>query len=157
MDEWSGSLITPGDGKDQSAYQSELAGIFGIVVMIFSIQEFFGVSNYTLEIGCDGQSALSIVQVEEDFISPQSAEYDLIYSIWAILAKLTGVVTWRHIKGHQDELDVELNYWALQNIEMDHCAKQKWDNILVSVLMYSMRFGLNHGQCGSIIQRLLLT
>ena len=53
-----GPCITPGNAKDQSAYQSELAGLYGIITMLEAICQYHAVTAGNAEIGCDGIQAL---------------------------------------------------------------------------------------------------
>ena len=48
-----GPCITPGNAKDQSAYWSELAGLYGIVTMLEAICQCHAVTARNAEIGCD--------------------------------------------------------------------------------------------------------
>jgi hypothetical protein len=53
-----GAVTVPGSAKDQSAYHSKLAGLYSITVAIKNLCEFFNLSEGSIELGCDGQSAL---------------------------------------------------------------------------------------------------
>ena len=83
--------------------------------------------HISVEIGYDGLSALNMCQVAEDSISPNIVHFDLIYAIRYLLRQIKGNVTWRFIKGHQDDvIDQVLDIWAQFNIQMDTEAKQYW-------------------------------
>ncbi len=67
-----GAVIIPGSSKDQSAYRSELAGLYSIMVAIKKICEFFNLREGSIELGCDGQSAIdkafnyvSLIRIED--------------------------------------------------------------------------------------------
>ena len=85
-------------------------------------------SSIRVEIGCDGLSAIKQCSWETDILNPSISHYDLIFAVRWILSNLNGFVTWRHIKGHQDqgsELS-ELDIWARFNIQMDETRKAHW-------------------------------
>lgn len=53
-----GTITVPGTAKDQSAYCSKLAGIYSILLCVKKICKFFHITQGSIELGCDGQSAL---------------------------------------------------------------------------------------------------
>jgi hypothetical protein len=53
-----GANFVPGRAQDQSSYRSEPAGVFGIIVFISLVVEFFEMDQGKLEIACDGIEAL---------------------------------------------------------------------------------------------------
>ena len=121
-----GSTISPGSTSCQSAYRSELTGIYGICLTLWAMQRYFGCMIFA-EIGCDGLSALNTCQVRSDTINPNVDHFDLIYAIRFLVRELQGLITWRHIKGHQDDLPYTvLDIWANYNIQMDTSAKEFW-------------------------------
>ena len=63
-----GPCTTPGNVKDQSAYRSELAGLYGIVTMLEAICKYHAVTAGKAEISCDGIQALmylSLIHISE--------------------------------------------------------------------------------------------
>jgi hypothetical protein len=52
----SGQCVVPGSPDDQSAYRSELTGLYGIVSTIWYLQQKFNVKG-NITVGCDGLSA----------------------------------------------------------------------------------------------------
>jgi hypothetical protein len=53
-----GSHVTPGDPRDQSAYRSELSGIYAQVFSAYTLALQFGITEGSMTLGCDGESAL---------------------------------------------------------------------------------------------------
>ena len=49
--------VVPGRGKYQSAYRSELAGLYGMVTMIETLCRMYSIEEGQVEIGCDGLQA----------------------------------------------------------------------------------------------------
>jgi hypothetical protein len=72
-----GKVITPGLPSVQSAYRSELAGIFGILATITLLKKRFHV-RANITIGCDGLSAIHQASYLHDCVDPNALHYDLI-------------------------------------------------------------------------------
>jgi hypothetical protein len=53
-----GANFNTGRAQYQSSYQSELAGIFGIIVFISLAVEFYELDHGVVEVACDGIEAL---------------------------------------------------------------------------------------------------
>ena len=122
-----GVNIVPGAQTDQSAYRSEVAGLFGIATMIREICAFHDITAGTVYIGCDGLSALKNCTDIGYVVKPISPHFDLIAATRAMLQQCP--VKWvpRHVLGHQDnDPDAFLDRWATLNIEMDADAKAHW-------------------------------
>jgi hypothetical protein len=121
-----GRVVTPGSPDVQNAYRSELAGIYAITVTHWAVCEFFNIPHGQIELACDGKSALYQAQWSEDFISTQHPHYDLILAIRVTRQCTKWNWLWRHVKGHQDETGVPLDFWETLNVQMDSDAKQHW-------------------------------
>jgi hypothetical protein len=121
-----GRVVTPGNRTDQNAYRSELAGIYAMTIIQWALSEFFGIQNGTIEMACDGKSALQQAQWPEDFINTNYPHYDMILAIRSIRLLTNWTWLWRHVKGHQDDTGVALNFWAQLNVDMDTAAKLHW-------------------------------
>jgi hypothetical protein len=122
-----GKCVVPGNPEDQSAYRSELTGLYGIVYTIWHIQmEHKATGRVT--VGCDGLSALRQAKLRTDFINPNIPQYDLILAIRTIIEKTTWQWEWIHVKGHQDDIlqEDDLDTWSRLNIQMDAIAKEWW-------------------------------
>jgi hypothetical protein len=54
--------------KDQSAYQSKLAGISGIILVLDMLCKKLKIDDGSIQIGLSGQQALNIVQPDYDLL-----------------------------------------------------------------------------------------
>ena len=124
-----GNNRVPGAPKDQSPFRSELAGEKGIVVLVDVICRRHGITSGSVEIGLDGRSAMESVE-KQGFTGIGACDRDLIEDIRAHIASLPVKFTFRWIESHQDTKynpeQHRLDWWALQNIEMDRSAKAYW-------------------------------
>jgi hypothetical protein len=122
-----GHCITPGNPSDQSAFRSELTGIYGIACTIWYLYRKYGIAGYII-VGCDGLSALLQAQKAVDFVNPNSPQFDIIMAIRLMIAQSGWQWDWIHVKGHQDDSKprTELDQWSLWNIQMDEAAKNCW-------------------------------
>jgi len=80
-----GNTIIPGHTSDQSAYQSELGGIFSIVAMIHNICKYYSIMKGMVCIACDGLGLLTQCFAKYQNLSPSTAHFDLITSIWNMI------------------------------------------------------------------------
>jgi len=120
-----GTGLTPGNAVDQSAYRSELFGLWGILASLKQFSEDNSIAHGHLMIACDGLSALKKAQSNYP-TDPGEAHHDLISAIKNLRAALPLQISFTHIKGHQDQgLITALPRLAWMNIEMDALAKQK--------------------------------
>ena len=53
-----GDCILPGFPSDQSAYRSEIGGIYALVLVVDIIKDMWNIKSGSIEIGCDGLNAL---------------------------------------------------------------------------------------------------
>jgi hypothetical protein len=122
-----GQCTSPGEPEDQSAYRSELTGIYGIVSTIWTLQHKWSCVG-EVTVGCDGLSALRQAQKTTDFIDPNVPQFDLIMAIRTIIAQTNWKWNWIHVKGHQDAVNElsQLDRWSKWNVQMDTLAKQEW-------------------------------
>lgn len=122
-----GKCVTPGEPECQSAFRSELAGLYGIV----STVRYLEMTRHLLgkiTVACDGLSALHQASQSYDFVNPNEPQFDLIMAIHSVVAESKWLVQWRHVKGHQDvTLDFhDLDFWGHWNTTMDTTAKEFW-------------------------------
>jgi putative intracellular protease/amidase len=119
--------VIPGTASDQSAYRSELGGLFGIAVMVKVICEHHGITQGTASIACDGLSALQQSTDPEHIVRPTAPHFDLVTGTRKMLQQSPIHWTAHHVLGHQDDdPDATLDRWAILNIEMDMAAKEYW-------------------------------
>jgi hypothetical protein len=119
-----GVNAVPGSKSDQSAYQSELAGISGVASVVNAICKLHNVTSGMIEMGLDDNSALN--QAAGDWpLNPNQPDFDMLHDIRAKIATSpitvpgtgTGLPRDKHVPFHC------LDYWARTNVEMDALAK----------------------------------
>jgi hypothetical protein len=112
-----GTVITPGLPSIQSAFRSELAGIFGILSTITLIEQKFQFRS-KITIGCDGLSALHRVSYLHNCIDPNALHQGLIMACQTLQLQSSWNVSWHHVRGHQDEVrpTAALDQWEKLNI-----------------------------------------
>lgn len=124
--QFSGAVVVPGSAKDQSSYRSELAGIYSILAFAKRLCMLYKIMTGSIELGCNGQSALDKAFNFVDLIQIEVADHDLLQAIRTLWASSPITWTFRYVKGHQDNnksLD-SLDCWAKLIMEMDAKAKQ---------------------------------
>ncbi len=120
-----GTGHTPGNPEDQSAYHSELFGLWGILASLKQLSDRHHITQGQVTIACDGLSALKKAQAEYPS-EPGEAHYDLISAIRNLCDRLPIKLNFEHVKGHQDQgMIMALPRLAWMNIEMDSHAKNK--------------------------------
>ena len=76
---------------------------------------------------CDGLQALRHAANFEVITDSKAPQFDLLTATRATLRNCPISLTFRHVKGHQDDgFDVSLDEWARLNIVMDDEAKIHW-------------------------------
>ena len=122
-----GSLVTPGNPEDQSAYRSELAGLYGIAAIVNLLCQYHKITEGSITIGCDGLQALLHGTSTVDFIPTKMAQFDLVGATRTMLQR--SPVKWiaEHVLGHQDDdTSANLDRKAMLNVLMDGEAKFHW-------------------------------
>ncbi len=116
---------TPGNPEDQSAYRSELFGLWGILASLRQLSSDHNIHQGQVTIACDGLSALKKARVDWP-TEPGEAHHDLISAIRNLRRHIPLKLIFEHVKGHQDQgLITALPRLAWMNIEMDALAKNK--------------------------------
>jgi hypothetical protein len=64
-----GRVVVLGGAQDQSAYRSELTGLYATAISVRLLERRFGIIG-SVTVGCDGLSALHQVSKSADFIDP---------------------------------------------------------------------------------------
>jgi hypothetical protein len=124
-----GANLVPGQPSDQSAYRSELAGLFGIMTVCKIICQVFKLSEGFIEIACDGLVAGQHALVYESAPSPTKDHFEMISAIRTMKQALPITSLYCHVEGHQKEKypKRELDKWAILNDKMDSLAKAFWN------------------------------
>ena len=124
-----GDGIIPGFPSDQSAYRSEIGGLYGLVLAVEIIKDLWKIRSGAIVLGCDGINALyQALDIKNLTISSKQQQFDLLSGIQGYIRDSIIKFIPIHIKGHQDDLKMidELDRWAIINIEMDLRAKNCW-------------------------------
>lgn len=123
------ALVVPGWKEVQSAYQSELAGIYGGTLFMVLVGRAFQIAEGAegeVEFRCDRLSSLKAIS--RNNISTKDDHFDLIRATQAIMEQ--SKLTWHawHVAGHQDDNpETMLDLWAQLNIQIDREAKEHWE------------------------------
>ena len=72
-----GVLVVPGYPSDQSPYRSELAGLYAIMTAVEAICAFYNIKEGSIEVACDGESALNNAIDFLDHDSPGKEQFDI--------------------------------------------------------------------------------
>jgi hypothetical protein len=118
----------PGNGEEQSAYRSKLAGVSRSLSLIAAVCLVHDIHTGSITIGLEGKQAM--IAASEDWpLSPARPDYDLLTDIRAKVRGLPIKINWKWIKGHQDDgpSHASLDKWAQANIYMDSMAKAYWN------------------------------
>jgi hypothetical protein len=75
------AVTAPDTAKDQSAYRSELTGIYCILLCAKKLCEYFKITQGSIELGCDGQAALDKAFNYVSIIKIEDPNYDLLFTI----------------------------------------------------------------------------
>jgi len=120
----SGVAVCPGNADDMDSYRCELVGIYCIMVIVQKFCEYYHISKGSIELGCDGLSALESIFDKGDYLFHDIPSFDLISAILSLQRKSPLQWLHRHVRGHQDRDNRDLDVWANRNILMDTRAKQ---------------------------------
>ena len=121
-----GANRVPGPKKAQNSYRAELGGMMGIITTLSLLCKTHHITQGSLEIGLDGESALEKVFQDEDPV-PQDPSYDLILELRRKISLLPITIRGKHVEGHQDNPKHgprrPIDWWGRLNIAMDEAAK----------------------------------
>jgi hypothetical protein len=123
-----GANLVRGQPSDQSAHRSELAGLFGIMIVCKLLCQVFKLSDGFIEIACDGLAAGQHALVYGSSPSPTQDHFEMISAIKTMKQALPITSLYHHIEGHQKEKYPrrKLDKWAILNDKMDSLAKAFW-------------------------------
>ena len=122
-----GVNVVPGVATDQSAFRSELAGLYGIIMAITTICTSRNILHGCVTVACDGEAALEyIFDWGTKFLKSSTPHLDLIAAGRKLIQQSPLQWKFRHVKGHQDDFVGPLDRWATLNVEMDMLAKAHW-------------------------------
>ena len=115
----------PGRPEDQSAYRSELAGIYTAFRLEKALFAFLGLpDNCRIAFGCDGEGALKSC-FQSCGCTVKESDFDLISAVHTLLTETSSSWTWRHVRGHQDvDTTTTLDWWAQLSVLADFYAQR---------------------------------
>ena len=126
-----GTNRVPGIEEDQSAYRSELAGLYAIVCAVEDICKYHHIDKGSITIACDGESALYRSMDEESRVKSKQKQFDIITAIKSKLRSSQITWRWRHVHGHQDTKKGltydQMDRWAQLNTIVDRLAGERWN------------------------------
>ena len=123
----SGTLITPGQEDDQCSHRSELSGLLGTIANINHLCTRLNIKSGSMELGCDGEGAIKSIEDNYKIIKTNRKHFDLIQAIKEAREKSPISWTFRHVRGHQDDIKEydDLNRWEQLNVQADTLAKER--------------------------------
>ena len=85
-------MIVPGGMEVQNAYRSELAGLYGAVVMINVLCKTYNIRSGKVQICCDGLSAINKAIGQSGDVDPSMQQFDIVAAIrtWKTNRRLYG-------------------------------------------------------------------
>jgi hypothetical protein len=84
-EKWAGLHVTPGKKYDQSAFRSEIGGIYAMTVASELICKFFHISNGSVSFGSDCQAALYYIFDRNKAAAATTNYFDLIIATRKVL------------------------------------------------------------------------
>ena len=120
-----GAGIVPGTHYENSAYRGELGGLLALLTVLACIEKARPPdTSYTVQICCDGESALhKAITTPKYKMSVSLKSFDILCQIADIKERLKGQLIPKHVKGHADDLYRELTREEELNCRMDEAAK----------------------------------
>ena len=103
VDLLSGLCCVPGHKGYQDAYRGELGGLYGIVLIVWALEQFFPEDPYILSIYCDGKEAGVKAGQPLDQAWGLYPQHDLLSAIWSLRSDLRSQLTFLHVDGHLDD------------------------------------------------------
>jgi hypothetical protein len=124
--QWTGQLLGSGQPSYQSAFRSELAGLYAMITLVNLLVDYYEVPNGTVELACDGIQALECVFDMDKSVTAANNSYDLILAMRKMI--VGSRITWKHqhVKGHQGVPRDQLDIWGRANDECETGAKAFW-------------------------------
>ena len=119
-----GGGITPGTPTSHNAYRSEVAGIYGLLIILSCLQNITDMEGATITIGCDGSSALWTSFKQRHQVSSSDKAFDIMSRVIALRETINIKIIPLHVRGHQETTSKQLSFLEMANIEMDYRAKE---------------------------------
>ena len=85
------------------AYRAELTGLYALMVLVESLEKFYGVGRGKVTIACDNDAALDKCFDEESWCTVRDGQWDIIRSIKEMVANSPIKTITENVKGHSDK------------------------------------------------------
>ncbi len=124
-----GANQVPGEASDQASYRSELAGIYGALLLAQMVCKLFDIGTGHMIVACDNESAGQKAIDWHYPPKPSNDHFDMLNAIHQLRHLLPITMEFRHVEAHQREKygsQGALDNWAIWNDEMDSLAKAYW-------------------------------
>jgi hypothetical protein len=108
-EQWAGLHVTPGRKDDQSAFRSEIGGVYAMAVAIELICKFFHISNGLVSVGSDFQAAIYCIFDRKKTATATTHHFDLIISTRKVLDRLPIRSSHRYVPAN------EMDIWGRTN------------------------------------------
>ena len=117
----------PGHPTDQSAYRSELAGLYAMLRIVEVLCFHSSLLAGSVDLASDNLSAIDKLQFNRPVV-PSDDHFDLLRAIQVLRARCPIKFFFQHVEGHQREKypERELDEWALANDVADELAGSYW-------------------------------
>jgi hypothetical protein len=125
-EQWAGLHVTPGRKDDQSAFRSEIGGIYAMAVAIELICKFFHISNGSVSFGSDREAALYYIFDRNKKVTAMTNYFDLIMATRKVLYRLPISFSHRLVPAHQDISRDKMDIWGRVADDCDTDAKAFW-------------------------------
>jgi len=116
--------MTSGSAEDQSAYRSELGGMLGSAVLLWSISKAWKVTSGSCSLSCDNDESLEKTKGFEFPCSISAPHVDLIRDVRSIIRRIPFRLLFPKVAGHQDRdrAHQELSRLERLNVRADQRA-----------------------------------
>jgi hypothetical protein len=125
-EQWAGIHVTPGRKDDQSAFRSEIGGVYAMAVAIELLCKFFHTSNGSVSFGSDCEAALYYIFDRNKKSTATTNSFYLIMATRKVVDRLPISFSHRHVPTHQDISREEMDIWGRANDDCDTDAKAFW-------------------------------
>jgi hypothetical protein len=122
-EQWARLHVTPWRMDDQSAFSSEIGGIYALAVSIELLCKFFHIFNGSVSSKSDCEAAPYYIFDRNKKETATTNSFDLIISTRKILYQLIISFSHRHVPAHQDISREEMDIWGRANDDCDTDAK----------------------------------
>jgi hypothetical protein len=125
-EQWASPHVKPGGKDDQSAFRSEIGGIYARAVAIELICKSSHISNGSVSLGSDCQATLYYIIDWNKKATATTNSFDLILATRKVLDRLPLSFSHRRVSAHQYISRDKMDIWGRANGDCDTDAKAFW-------------------------------